>query len=78
MIHNVRCDICGVYPIVGIRYKCGVCPIFDLCEPCRAKNEHDDHHPFAKIRDSNCAPLELQVKMKLSGSELKSAKEGSS
>lgn len=31
---GVRCDMCAVMPIVGVRYTCTVCPDFDLCEEC--------------------------------------------
>ena len=35
VIHaHVTCDECGTSPIVGIRYKCVVCPDFDVCEKC--------------------------------------------
>jgi len=44
----VKCDGCGVFPIVGIRYKCYVCPNFDHCEKCEATKEHD--HPFIKFK----------------------------
>jgi len=31
-IHSsVTCDECGTNPITGVRYKCVVCPDFDLC-----------------------------------------------
>jgi len=47
---GVRCDCCLRFPITGPRYKCAVCPDFDLCEGC----EHDDNnaphaHPMVKI-----------------------------
>lgn len=29
--HEVKCNGCGVEPIVGIRYKCTKCPGFNLC-----------------------------------------------
>ena len=35
--HNCYCDGCGVFPIVGARFKCLQCPDFDLCEACFAK-----------------------------------------
>jgi len=44
----VRCDGCGVFPIVGIRYKCYTCPDFDYCEKCEATKEHP--HPFIKFK----------------------------
>ena len=31
---GITCDCCGTSPIVGNRYKCEVCPDFDLCTPC--------------------------------------------
>ena len=30
----VRCDLCGVLPICGIRQKCDICPDFDVCGDC--------------------------------------------
>jgi len=45
---TVRCDGCGVFPIVGIRYKCYTCPDFDYCEKCEATREHP--HPFIKFK----------------------------
>jgi hypothetical protein len=42
------CDGCDVTPIVGVRYKCSVCPDFDFCEACEVTKEHP--HPFLKIK----------------------------
>lgn len=47
---NVACDGCQQVPIRGIRYKCGMCPNFDLCEKCEGTVEHDPDHIFVKIR----------------------------
>lgn len=37
---SIFCDGCGVGPIEGVRFKCLVCPNFDLCAKCEA-NGHD-------------------------------------
>jgi len=47
---QVACDGCGVHPIGGIRWKCSVCPNFDFCSKCEAKNTHPTDHPFLKMR----------------------------
>jgi len=49
---DVQCDGCGVQPIQGARYKCTVCPNFDLCSSCEAKNQHDVEHALLKLRVS--------------------------
>ncbi|KAK7679837.1 hypothetical protein QCA50_017164 [Cerrena zonata] len=54
---NVACDGCSSHefkPIHGVRYKCLVCPDFDLCSSCEAnlKNPVGGHlpaHPLAKV-----------------------------
>jgi len=46
---NVTCDGCGAEGIVGTRYKCTVCPDYDLCENCEP--EHDRSHPTIKINE---------------------------
>lgn len=47
-IHYISCDMCKSKSIVGYRYKCSVCPNYDLCGACEAKNKHT--HPFLKIK----------------------------
>jgi len=48
---GVSCDGCQTKPITGIRYKCTVCPDYDLCEACELKKStiHDNNHMFLKI-----------------------------
>lgn len=55
MWHNVTCDGCGDKPLLGVRYKCAVCPNFDFCEICEATCYHP--HPFLKLTD-----LDHQIK----------------
>ncbi|XP_062332151.1 sequestosome-1 [Osmerus eperlanus] len=48
---NVTCDGCEGQ-VAGTRFKCTVCPNYDLCSPCQAKGLHKEHallpiwHPF--------------------------------
>jgi hypothetical protein len=35
--------------IRGIRYKCSICPIFDLCEDCEENGSHRPDHPMLTI-----------------------------
>lgn len=47
---GIICDHCET-AIVGIRYKCGNCPDFDLCETCEAiEGVHNQDHVFLKLR----------------------------
>jgi len=54
---NIICDKCGMEGIVGIRYKCAVCPDFDLCESCESTSDHP--HPFLKIKTIQQTPLKI-------------------
>jgi hypothetical protein len=46
---NVSCDACDK-GVRGFRYKCVVCPDYDLCGGCEAKGQHSHHN---MIRISN-------------------------
>ncbi|KAJ2747039.1 hypothetical protein GGI20_000843 [Coemansia sp. BCRC 34301] len=52
---NVVCDACN-FPIVGVRYKCGNCTDFDLCESCEASVQHNKDHLFIKMRKFHATP----------------------
>ncbi|XP_068933845.1 sequestosome-1 isoform X13 [Petaurus breviceps papuanus] len=44
MVHpNVICDGCNG-PVVGSRFKCTVCPDYDLCSTCEGKGLHKEHN----------------------------------
>lgn len=51
---RVQCDGCGMFPIVGVRYKCSVLKDFDYCEKCEATKEHK--YAFLKIKRASDAP----------------------
>uniref|UniRef100_W5KW74 Protein ref(2)P n=1 Tax=Astyanax mexicanus TaxID=7994 RepID=W5KW74_ASTMX len=55
MIHpGVTCDGCEGQ-VAGTRFKCTLCPDYDLCSTCQAKGLHKDHpllpifHPMANM-----------------------------
>ncbi|XP_062856934.1 sequestosome-1 [Trichomycterus rosablanca] len=57
MVHpGVTCDGCEGQ-VVGTRFKCTVCPNYDLCSTCQAKGLHKEHallpifHPMANMFD---------------------------
>jgi len=45
---HVTCDGCNEQGIRGIRFKCLICPDFDLCATCEGKHTHDQH-PMLRI-----------------------------
>ena len=51
--NNSRCSICGKCPIVGLRYKCLECPMFELCEQCEIKNGEKHGHQLLIIRKNS-------------------------
>jgi len=64
MTHRgVVCDICGMKPILGIRYKCSVRDDFDVCESCEAADVACPY-PYLKIRHPSQAPACLITVLK--------------
>lgn len=65
VVHRAICDNCKKY-ITGIRYKCGNCPDYDLCEACEelSANQpgiHPEDHVFLKIRRPICSLHRLSL-----------------
>ncbi|KAI9023751.1 hypothetical protein CLU79DRAFT_886843 [Phycomyces nitens] len=51
VLHDgIICDQCN-NSIHGIRYKCGYCLDYDLCQVCEENSNHDSSHLFVKIRN---------------------------
>ncbi|KAJ2822232.1 hypothetical protein FBU31_004653, partial [Coemansia sp. 'formosensis'] len=57
---NVVCDACD-FPIVGVRYKCGNCLDYDLCEGCEATVKHNENHLFVKMRNYHPTPVSTSM-----------------
>ena len=50
-IHEgIKCEKCKICPIIGERYKCSVCPNYNLCSKCEEKNFDLNEHPHDFIR----------------------------
>ena len=45
---GIKCNNCGMFPILGIRYKCLECDNFNCCEKCEQEQSHP--HLFYKIK----------------------------
>lgn len=56
---HVTCDDCGMYPIVGDRFKCSLRRDFDLCSACESKTIQP--YPMLKIYNPQQSPASLIV-----------------
>ena len=56
---GITCSNCNAYNIKGIRYKCGHCLNYNVCEECEKKLDkiHDNDHLFVRIHNPNLAYL---------------------
>ena len=46
---NIRCEGCGLDPMVGWRYMCTICDDYNLCENCEQELAVRHNHPFIKV-----------------------------
>ena len=53
---GVNCDQCAARNFSGKRFKCLVCPDFDLCEACESKGNHE--HPMLQVISADLPDLE--------------------
>ncbi|KRZ83108.1 Dystrophin [Trichinella sp. T8] len=48
--HQAKCNVCKMFPIVGLRYRCLKCFNFDMCQNCffaqRTAKNHKISHPM--------------------------------
>jgi len=69
VVHDALCNYCQKQ-IVGVRYKCTVCPDFDMCEECKNKGIHDPTHAMTAITE-NIRPKMTAAEVELKKQELK-------
>ena len=53
---DIDCNNCN-NEINGIRYLCGVCENFNLCDNCEKKVGEEHGHPLLKIRNNDMCPI---------------------
>ena len=54
--YGIKCNKCDCENIEGIRYLCGVCSDYNLCQKCEEKCGKDHGHPLLKLRNPDYAP----------------------
>ena len=63
-IHEgIECNLCGCKNIIGIRYLCGICKNYNLCEECEKLIGKEHNHPLLKIRNPQSAPLSFSCEL---------------
>nr|XP_057920164.1 sequestosome-1-like [Doryrhamphus excisus] len=52
---NVTCEACNG-PVVGVRFKCSICPNYDLCSDCQVQGTHTEHAllPISEPQKEGC------------------------
>ncbi len=64
LVHEgVECKGCGAPSIKGIRFKCLICPSFDLCESC--ENVIDHVHDLLKMKHLDTDPVSQRKQLKV-------------
>jgi hypothetical protein len=50
---GIKCNKCGMDPIIGYRYKCPICQNYNLCQNCEENNSQtgEHQHDFIKMRN---------------------------
>ena len=61
--YGIKCNLCNCENFDGIRYLCGICPNFNLCQKCEEKSGRSHGHPLLKIRNLNLAPISFICKL---------------
>ncbi|XP_035881065.1 E3 ubiquitin-protein ligase MIB2 isoform X1 [Phyllostomus discolor] len=56
---NVICDCCKKHGLRGMRWKCRVCPDYDLCTQCYLSDKHDLAHAFERYETAHSRPVTL-------------------
>ncbi|CAF3030651.1 unnamed protein product, partial [Rotaria sp. Silwood2] len=61
---STPCDGCEVDEIRGLRFKCDICPNYDLCQKCMhagvTNKNHKSYHPLIVASDRSLAEIEYE------------------
>ena len=50
-IHRmISCEGCGMFPIIGERFKCTICPNFNYCKCCKQMFGNIHGHPMEEVK----------------------------
>ena len=64
IIHlGIKCNLCKCENIEGIRFLCGICQDFNICQKCEEKFGKSHGHPLLKIRIPELAPNFFECKL---------------
>ena len=64
IIHlGIKCSLCRCENIEGIRFLCGICHDFNICQKCEEKFGRSHGHPLLKIRNPELAPSFFEFKL---------------
>ena len=61
--YGIKCNICGCKEIKGVRYWCGVCSNYNMCQECENKYGRKHNHPLLKIRNPELCPISFTCKI---------------
>lgn len=59
--HDIQCDVCGVYPIRGIRFKSKKTTDYDLCSSCMSSDGNPDDYEKLDSTNTNSASKGKEV-----------------
>lgn len=62
---GVTCDNCKAVAFIGVRYRCSMCPDYDLCESCIERNESSGERRAAPFHDPTHIFYRLSKKSRL-------------
>uniref|UniRef100_T1J1M8 Dystrophin n=1 Tax=Strigamia maritima TaxID=126957 RepID=T1J1M8_STRMM len=78
VLHAVKCCVCKMYPITGLRYRCLYCFSYDLCQHCfltgQISKKHKLKHPIQEYCTTATSKEDRKVMMKRLGNKLKMKK----
>ncbi|XP_060113013.1 dystrotelin [Heteronotia binoei] len=63
--HQVKCNICKTFPIIGLRYQCLKCLNFDICQVCFFTGQMSKPHKMSHPVMEHCMPVSAKKNTKL-------------